>query len=82
MENKEKKSKKLRGKVVSDKMQKTRVVEVVYSRLHPKYLKQYTVSRRFKTHDEHNQYKVGDGVVIEESRPLSRDKRWTIAGKI
>lgn len=71
----------LEGTVVSDKMQKTRVVQVESMKKHPKYLKYYKVSRRFKAHDEENQYKTGDSVVIEESRPLSRDKRWVIVSK-
>lgn len=68
--------------VVSDRMQKTRVVEVAQVKLHPKYLKQYTVHARFKAHDENNEYKIGDRVVIEQTRPLSKEKRWKIVGKI
>jgi small subunit ribosomal protein S17 len=71
----------LEGTVVSDKMQKTRVVQVNSMRKHPKYLKYYKTSRRMKAHDETNQYKVGDQVVIEETRPLSREKRWVIISK-
>jgi small subunit ribosomal protein S17 len=72
---------KLAGTVVSDKMQKTRVVEVAGVRTHPKYGKRYSFHRRFKAHDERNEYKTGDAVIIAESRPLSRDKRWVIIGK-
>ncbi len=72
----------LEGTVVSDKMQKTRVVEVSRVKLHPKYKKRYMVNTRFKAHDEKNEYKIGDKVVIEETRPLSREKRWRIIGKI
>ena len=72
----------LQGVVVSDKMQKTRVVEVVRSKKHPKYLKYYKASRRFKAHDENNEYKVGDKVVMEETRPLSKEKRWRIVSRI
>ena len=78
MEKTTKTKRKLEGVVVSDKMQKTRVVEIARSKKHPKYLKYYKVSRRFKAHDEKNEYKVGDKVVIEEARPLSREKRWRI----
>ena len=78
---KQKIQRKLEGVVVSDKMSKTRVVEVSRMAQHPKYLKYYKVSRRFKAHDEMNEYRTGDAVVIQESRPLSRDKRWTIVGK-
>lgn len=74
--------KKLKGKVVSDKMQKTRVVEVVHIKLHPKYLKHYTVTKRLKAHDEKNAFQVGDQVVIQETRPLSKEKRWIITEKI
>lgn len=72
---------KLEGVVVSDRMQKTRVVEVARMTKHPKYLKYYRTTRRFKAHDEENKYKTGDQVTIEESRPLSRDKRWVIVEK-
>ena len=68
----------LTGTVVSDKMSKTRVVAVASLKKHPKYLKYYKVTRKFKAHDEENATKKGDQVVIEESRPLSREKRWKI----
>ena len=71
----------LEGTVVSDKMQKTRVVQVERLRKHPKYLKYYKISTRFKAHDEDNAYKTGDKVVIEETRPLSRGKRWVIVSR-
>jgi len=73
---------KLRGIVVSDKMSKTRVVVVEYERKHPKYLRYYRITQRFKAHDEANEYKVGDQVVIEQTRPLSKEKRWKIIEKI
>lgn len=76
------KKRKIIGIVVSDKMAKTRVVEVSRLKKHPKYLKYYTVTSRFKAHDENNEYKAGDKVTIEETRPMSRDKRWKIVGKI
>ena len=82
MENKKPTIKRrIEGVVVSDKMQKTRVIEVNIMRKHPKYLKYYKVSHRMKAHDEDNTYKVGDQVVIEETRPLSREKRWIIVSK-
>ncbi len=68
----------LSGKVVSDKMQKTVVVEVIRLKLHPKYGKQYKVTDRFKAHDELNEAKVGDNVIIEETKPKSREKRWIV----
>jgi len=73
---------KLLGVVVGDKMLKTRVVEISRFKKHPKYLKYYKVTVRFKAHDEKNEYKTGDRVVIEESRPLSKEKRWRIVEKI
>jgi len=75
-------ARKLKGKIVSDKMQKTRVVSVMRLKLHPKYQKYYKITQRFKAHDEKNEYKTGDEVVIEETRPLSKDKRWRIVEKI
>lgn len=69
---------KLKGVVVSDKMNKTVIVNVDRMKKHPRYLKYYRTSRRFKAHDENNQYKIGDTVVIEESRPLSKEKRWSV----
>ena len=73
---------KLHGIVVSDKMQKTAVVSVTHQRKHPKYLKYYKVTSRFKAHDENKEYKVGDKVIIEETRPMSKEKRWRIIQKI
>ena len=72
----------LEGIVVSDKMQKTAVIEVSFSKKHPKYLKYFKVTRRFKAHNENNEYKTGDQVVISETRPLSKEKRWTISSMI
>ena len=73
---------KITGVVVSDKMTKTRVVEVKRMKKHPKYLKYYSVSTKFKAHDENNEYKTGDVVVIEETRPISKEKRWRIVEKV
>jgi len=64
------------GTVVSDKMDKTVVVEIVTLKTHPIYRKKYKSSKRYKAHDEENKFKVGDKVVIVEGRPMSRDKRW------
>ncbi len=66
------------GRVVSDKMNKTVVVAVDYPRRHPLYNKVMTRTSRFKAHDEHNLCRVGDLVRIEETRPLSKDKRWIV----
>lgn len=70
---------KLAGIVVSDKMSKTAVVEVFRFKEHPRYRKRIKVSRKFKAHDEKNQCKIGDLVVIEEIRPISKDKKWKIS---
>ncbi len=74
--------KKLQGIIVSDKMDKTRVVSILRLKKHPRYKKYYKVTHRFKAHDEKNEYKTGDKVTIEETRPLSKDKRWKIIEKI
>lgn len=74
-------SRTLVGVVVSDKMQKTRVVAVTHQKKHPRYLKYYQVTERFKAHDENNEYREGDKVTIKETRPLSKEKRWVIIGK-
>ena len=71
----------LKGVVVSDKMQKTVVVEVSRMKKHPKYKKYYSVSKRFKAHDAGGVYKTGDEVLIKETRPLSKEKRWIVVGK-
>ncbi|MBI2594761.1 MAG: 30S ribosomal protein S17 [Candidatus Colwellbacteria bacterium] len=63
-------------------MQKTVVVNVTRFKKHPKYLKYYKVSRRFKADDEEGHYRTGDKVLIEETRPLSKDKRWRVVSKI
>ncbi|MBI4117174.1 MAG: 30S ribosomal protein S17 [Parcubacteria group bacterium] len=72
----------LKGSVVSDKMAKTVVVSVVRLKKHPKYKKYFKVTRKFKAHDENNEYHPGDKVVIEETRPLSKDKRWRVISKL
>jgi small subunit ribosomal protein S17 len=66
------------GRVVSDKMDKTVVVSVERLRRHPIYKRVVRLSSKFKAHDDENSARVGDTVRIEESRPLSREKRWTV----
>ena len=66
------------GVVVSDKMTKTRVVVIERVFRHPRYQRVITRSKRLKAHDERNASKVGDRVLIEETRPLSKEKRWRI----
>jgi len=67
---------KFNGVVMSDKMDKTRVVRVDSVRIYPKYGKRYKVSKKFKVHDEKNQFKIGDKARFVECRPISKDKRW------
>src|SRR5688572_33068423 len=67
------------GVVVSDKMQKTVVVEVTRNKTHPLYKKVVRVRKRFMAHDESNSAHIGDFVKIEEGRPLSRRKSWSLA---
>ncbi len=72
----------LNGTVVSNKMDKTVVVKVDITKRHPKYHKSYTKSYRYKAHDEANAYEIGDKVIIESCRPLSRDKKFTVLKKV
>ncbi|HHX24614.1 MAG: 30S ribosomal protein S17 [Tepidanaerobacteraceae bacterium] len=66
------------GVVVSDKMDKTIIVAVESLMRHPLYGKIIKRTKKFKTHDENNECKIGDIVTIMETRPLSRDKRWRL----
>jgi small subunit ribosomal protein S17 len=68
----------LKGKVVSDKSNKTIVVEVSRRFVHPRYKKVMTVYKKYHAHDEQNQSKVGDIVSIMESKPISKLKRWIV----
>ncbi len=72
----------LQGIIVSDKMNKTRVVAVNRLKKHPRYKKYYKSTAKFKAHDEKNEYKTGDKIIIEETRPMSKEKRWKIVGKL
>jgi len=63
-------------------MNKTRVVEIVRLKKHPRYLKYIKVTNRLKAHDEKNAYKTGDVVIIQEIRPMSKDKHWEIIKKL
>lgn len=72
----------LQGVVVSDKMAKTVVVAVDRLVAHPKYKKRFKVTKKYHVHDEENKCKIGDKVLIRESRPLSRTKRWRIVKKL
>jgi small subunit ribosomal protein S17 len=70
--------KRLIGRVVSDKMDKTAVVVVERLVRHPRYGKVLKRTKKYKAHDEENACQIGDTVRIVESRPLSREKRWVI----
>ncbi|MND66281.1 30S ribosomal protein S17 [compost metagenome] len=68
----------LQGVVVSDKNDKTVVVKVERRYSHPLLQKTIRQSKKYKAHDENNQFKIGDQVSIEESKPISKDKRWVV----
>ncbi len=72
---------KITGIIISDRMQKTVVVEVERIKEHPKYRRRYKVHKKYKAHDEKGEFKTGDKVVIEECRPISKDKRWKVVSK-
>ena len=71
----------LKGTVVSDKMQKTVIVEIVRLTKNLKYKKYFKVSKRYKAHDEKNEYRTGDKVLIQEAKPMSKEKRWKVISK-
>lgn len=72
-------AKSLTGIVTSDKVNKTIVITVTERKTHPLYKKQYTVNTKFMAHDENNEAKLGDLVIITESRPISARKRFKLA---
>lgn len=71
-------AKKIVGVVSSDVRDKTITVTVTYRETHPLYRKQYTVTRKYTAHDEKNEAKKGDRVEIEEVRPISKTKSWSL----
>ena len=73
---------KMKGTVVSDKMDKTIVVEVIKFKYISKYKKKIKLRKKYKAHDEKNECKIGDQVEIISCRPLSREKRWRLHKKI
>jgi len=73
--------KKLIGIVVSDKMQKTVVVKVESIKEHPKYKRRFKIHKKYKAHDQNQEYHVGDKVVIEETKPISKEKKWIVISK-
>jgi len=70
--------KSFKGIVTSDKMDKTIVVKVIRTKVHPIYKKRYRVSKKYKIHDPKNEAKINDQVIFEECRPLSKDKKWRL----
>jgi len=74
--------KQLTGTVVSNKMLKTLVVKVERIKEHPRYRRRYKISKKYKVHNEKGEYKIGDKVVIEECRPISKEKKWRVIKKI
>ncbi len=71
----------LSGVVLSNKMNQTIVVSVTTVKLHSKYRKHYKVSKKYKAHDAKQECQVGDKVVIEACRPISKDKSWRVVKK-
>ena len=67
-----------KGTVVSNKPNKTIVVSVQRTKMHPTYKKRYVVSKKYQVHDEKNQYKVGDEVTFIACRPISKNKHWRV----
>ena len=76
-----KQKRQLIGTIVSDAMNKTRIVSVDRLKKHPRYGKYYTVTTRYAAHDADNSYRKGDVVIIEETRPMSARKRWIIVSR-
>lgn len=70
--------KQLQGTVVSNKMQKTVVVEVERIKKHSKLKKRFKIHKKYKAHDEKQEYNIGNKVIIEECRPIGKDKRWRV----
>jgi len=66
------------GVGVSDAMQKTPVVKIERVFRHPRYQRVIRMSKKLKAHDENNESRIGDRVLIEETRPMSKEKRWRI----
>lgn len=67
-----------RGVVISDKMDKTVIVKVIKSKIHPLYKKYFENSKNYKVHDSQNKFHIGDKVNFIECRPLSKDKKWKV----
>ncbi|HRY52347.1 MAG TPA: 30S ribosomal protein S17 [Candidatus Portnoybacteria bacterium] len=74
-------NKQLKGVVVSNKMQKTVIVAVTRLKEHSLYKKKYKVTTRYSAHDEKNEYQIGDKVIISETSPISKNKKWIVTQK-
>ena len=74
--------KRLIGKIISNKTPKTVVVKVERIKEHPRYKRRYKTHKHYKVHLEKGEYKVGDKVIIEECRPISKDKKWKVIKKV
>ena len=81
MEQSISKKQQLVGLIVSDKMDKTVVVKVDSRKRHAKYKKSYTVTQKYKAHNENNEFHTGDRVVIESIRPMSKEKKFKVISK-
>jgi small subunit ribosomal protein S17 len=80
--NEQRHRKQLTGKIVSAKTNKTLIVEVTRELSHPKYEKRYRLRKKYQAHTDQDTYQVGDTVIIEESRPMSRHKHFVVIGKL
>lgn len=67
-----------KGTVISDKMDKTVVVLVERTKEHPQYRRRYRIFKKYKAHDPEKKYHVGDKVIIQECRPISKEKKWVV----
>lgn len=74
--------KQLQGIVISNRMQKTVVVKVERIKEHPLYKRRFKVHKKYKAHDEKGECRIGDKVIIEECRPISKEKKWRVVKKI
>ena len=72
----------LKGTIISNKMQDTVVVKVERIKEHPRYKKRYKVHKKYKAHVKGKDFEVGDKVIIQESRPISKEKRWVVISKV
>jgi len=68
----------LKGVIISNKMQNTVVVRVERVKEHPKYKRRYKVHKNYKAHYTEGEYKIGDNILIEETTPISKDKKWKV----